>query len=79
MVDEIWINRAISKTGRLPPNTEFVLKDLFTGIEWDELSTGDKRDFGRQFKSQVKRGLIPNIVWIGKKQNNSSKYKKVIE
>lgn len=34
MVDEIWINRAISKTGSLAPNTVFLLKDLFTGVEW---------------------------------------------
>lgn len=78
MVDEIWVNRAISKTGSLTPNTIFLLKDLFTGVEWDELSSGDKRDFGRQFKNLVNRGAVPNVVFIGKAQNNSSKYKKVI-
>lgn len=79
MVDEIWINNAISKTGGLAPNTTFLLKDLFTGIEWGNLSSGDKRDFGRQFKSLVKRGAIPNVVFIGKAENNSSQYRKVIE
>jgi hypothetical protein len=78
MVDEIWINRAISKTGSLAPNTVFLLKDLFTGVEWDKLSPGDKRDFGRQFKSLVNRGAVPNVVFLGKAQNNSSRYKKVI-
>ena len=78
MVDEKWINRAISKTGALLPNTEFVLKDLFDGIDWAKLSQGDKRDFGRQFKNMVNRGFVPNIVYIGKEKNNSSKYKKVI-
>ena len=79
MVDERWMNKAISKTGSLLPNTEFVLKDLFDGIEWARLSQGDKRDFGRQFKSQVTNGLVTNIVYIGREKNNSSKYKKVIQ
>ena len=79
MVDDIWLNRAISKTGSIIPNTIFLLKDLFTGVEWDELSPGDKRDFGRQFKTLVNRGAVPNIVFIGKAQNNSSRYKKVIK
>ena len=68
MVDKIWINRAISKTGSLAPNTVFLLKDLFTGVEWDKLSPGDKRDFGRQFKSLVNRGAVPNVVFLGKAQ-----------
>lgn len=44
----------------------------------DKLSPGDKRDFGRQFKSLVNRGAVPNVVFLGKAQNNSSRYKKVI-
>jgi hypothetical protein len=76
MVDEIWINRAISKTGALPYGTVFLLKDLFDGVEWNRLSSGDKRDFGRQFKYHVKRGLVPNVVFVGKAQNNSSIYRK---
>ncbi len=77
MVDDVWINKAISKTGSLTPNTIFILKDLFQGDEWDTLSTGNRRDFGRQFKDLVIRGKVPDVVYIGKAQNNSAKYKKV--
>ena len=77
MVDEIWINRAISKTGALSFGTTFLLKDVFDGIEWNRFSSGDKRDFGRQFKFNVKRGFVPNVIYVGKAQNNSAVYRKV--
>lgn len=79
MVDDMWINKAVSKTGSLPTNTVFALKDLFPGVEWNKLSKGDKLDFGRQFKNLVNQELIPYVVYIGKGQNNSANYKKVIE
>lgn len=72
----LYMNKAISKTGTVAYGTEFVLKDLFDGIEWNNLTDGEKRDFGRNFKYEVGKGHIPNIVYIGKAQNNSSKYRK---
>ena len=71
---EKWLFEAISKTGTLLPNTVFVLKDLFDGVKWNTLSPGERREFGRQFKYKVTRGLIPNVEYIGKAQNNSSQY-----
>ena len=78
MVDDFWLNKAINKTRSLNPNTVFSLKDLFPGVEWDELSNGNKRDFGRQFKHLVLRGAVPNVIFVGKADNNASTYKKVV-
>lgn len=73
---EPWINLAISKTGALRKGTEFVLKDLFDGVKWNELSGGEKREFGRRFKHLVNKGLIPNVICIGKANNNSTCYRR---
>ena len=48
-----WINKAVMKIGTLEKEKEFTLKSLFTGIEWDELKTGEKRSFGRYFKNEI--------------------------
>ena len=50
---EIWINKAIMKIGELECNTEFILKDLFSGIEWNKLARGEKTNLGRKFKENV--------------------------
>ena len=68
---EKWINEAISKTGALPTNTVFVLRDLFDGVKWNTLTNGERREFGRQFKIKVNRGLVPNVEYQDKAQNNS--------
>lgn len=71
---EKWINEAISRTGALSPNTVFLLKDLFDGINWNTLTNGERRELGRQFKIKVNRGLVPNVAYWDKAQNNSSRY-----
>lgn len=73
---EEWMNLAISKTGALKDDSVFLVKDLFDGIRWRELGNGEKREFGRQFRIKVERGLIPGVVYIGKAQNNSAQYRK---
>ena len=71
---EKWINEAISKTGALPLETIFVLKDLFDGVTWNTLQNGEKRELGRQFKIKVNRNLVPNVEYYDRAQNNSSRY-----
>lgn len=71
---EKWINEAISRTDALSPNTVFLLKDLFDGINWNTLTNGERRELGRQFKIKVTRGLVPNVAYLDKAQNNSSRY-----
>ena len=75
---ELWINRANDKILELKIGYEFVLKDLFEGVDWNSLPRGDKLGFGKYFKNEVKDGRIPNISYAGKAQNNSAKYIKTI-
>lgn len=79
MDNSLWLNRAISKTAALGSGTEFCLKDLFDGVEWNDLTVGTRLGFGRYFKNEVLEGHIPNVVYIGKAQNNSAKYRKVMK
>ena len=71
---EKWINEAISKSGSVAEGNIFVLRDLFDGIKWNTLTNGEKRELGRQFKIKVNRGLVPNVEYYDKAQNNSSRY-----
>lgn len=72
----MWMARAISKTGEISDNTIFFLKDLFDGVEWNNLTVGERLGFGRFFKDEVLEGHVPNVQYIGKAQNNSARYKK---
>lgn len=69
---ELWINNAIAKTDELEQGTVFVLKDLFVGAEWDELSKGVRQNLGRQFKAKVNTGLVPNVVFVTDSQKGKA-------
>lgn len=69
-----WMNKAKEKVNDLIAGTEFVLKDLFEGIEWNSLPVGDRLLFGKFFKNEVKSGHVPAVTYLGKAQNNSAKY-----
>lgn len=69
------LRKAEKQINRLQVNDIFRLKDLFRGTEWNNLERGDKLGFGKYFKNAVENGMIPNVVYIGKADNNSSQYK----
>ena len=73
----VWLNKAIMKIGELEYETEFVLKDLFSGIEWNKLARGEKTNLGRKFKEKVDNKIIPNTVVIASPKGTSTTYKKV--
>ena len=48
------------------------LVEIF-GEDWDIIgSSGEKKNFGRQFKAAVKDSRIPNVSWCG--IENSGRY-----
>ena len=73
----VWINKAVMKIGALGKGTTFTLKDLFSGIEWNELDRGQKLHLGRIFKVEVANKSIPNIVVIDTPKRTSTTYKKI--
>ncbi len=72
----LWINKAIMKIGNLKSETNFVLKDLFTGVEWNRLKRGEKTNLGRKFKEAVDNGTIPNVSVIDSPKGTPTTYKK---
>lgn len=73
---DIWLNKAIMKIGELDYNTKFVLKDLFSGIEWNKLARGEKTNLGRKFKECVDKKLIPNTIVVDSPKGTSTTYEK---
>lgn len=63
----------------IPTGQVFVANDLFPGTEWNQLQKGEKLQFGKLFKNAVSDGKCPNVVYIGKAENNSAQYKKISE
>ena len=64
-----WIELAIERMcSKIPDGPAFELKELFTGDEWNELSTGEKSTFGKAFAAEVRSGNIDGIRFapIGK-------------
>ena len=74
-----WFNKAIRTTDSLNNGFVFCVKDLFEGVEWTSLAKGDRLKFGKYFKNEVIEGHVPNVVFMGKSDNNSAKYRKEIE
>ena len=72
-----WIEKAINEIETLPNNTLFPLKDLYEGTEWNELDKGCRLSLGRRFKSEVINQHIPNVIYVGKADNNSAQYRKI--
>ena len=71
-----WMGKAIVKINTLETGVVFHLKDLFDGVEWNELPVGDRLGLGRYFKNEVLENSIPHVRYIGKAQNNSAQYRK---
>lgn len=75
---EKWMQKAIDNLeSKVKPNTNFEVKSLFEGHEWESLSKGERISFGRYFSSQVKDGNVPNIIALERAKNNHSRYQKV--
>lgn len=68
---------AQNRIDSLNNGTVFVVKDLFLGTDWDKLSSGEKKGFGRYFSNCVKEGQITSVCRDGENKAHSAKYKKV--
>ncbi len=64
-----WIDKAKERMLEKSPNSPaFELKELFTGDEWNTLTTGEKSTLGKVFATQVRSEEIEGIRFapIGK-------------
>ena len=77
MIDyEALLKEARQKIDILNPNTQFSLKDLCCGVQWESFSGGERRELGRRFKYAVNKGEFPATRWSGKAQNGTNMYTK---
>ena len=65
------------KIGELEAKTEFALRDLYLGIEWNKLSRGEKLNLGRKFKEKVEKEAIPNVIVIESPKGKPTIYRKI--
>ena len=56
---------------------EFIVKDLFRGIDWNRIDKGDRTKLGSMFLNLSKNGVKSIIIGIGKTFINQQKYRKV--
>lgn len=71
-----WVSKASEKIEKLPSEYIFVLKDLFQGTEWNELTRTEKQALGRYFKNAVNDGVVSGVVHLENVKNGSKKYQK---
>ena len=68
---------ALERIASMPSGTVFLAKEPFNGLVWKALERGEKLEYGRYFKNKVLLGEVPNVIFIGKQDNNSALYKKL--
>lgn len=57
-----WIELATERMCKKTPDSPaFELKDLFTGDEWNQLSTGEKSTLGKVFAAAVRKQELEGI------------------
>ena len=64
----------IEKVNALPSGTKFNIKALF-GVEWT-MGKGIKLNLGKTFFGRVDRGIVDNVICIGKDSSNVMWYEK---
>lgn len=73
-----WLEKAKRNIDtKLKVGKKFEVRDLFDGVEWNELSKGDRINFGKFFSNAVKEGKIPAIERIKRGDNNHARYVKI--
>ena len=77
MNTELLLGKARESIKKLERDKHFVVKDLFEGTEWNDLSRGDKISFGKIFKNEVVSGKYSDVEYVERRKNNSSEYKKI--
>ncbi len=76
---EKLFQNACQKILQIPMDTKFCVKDLFLGVEWEQLKKGEKLYFGRYFKNMVENKKVEQVEFLKKAENNSAVYVKIKE
>lgn len=71
------LNKAKTKIELLPVGERFEVKSLFQGVDWEKVSVGQRRSFGKFFSNEVDDGKVSHVRKIGKASNNHMQYEKM--
>ncbi len=75
---EKWFDGALVVINhKLPVGRVFEAKHLFPAHEWEQLSAGEKKSFGRYFSSAVREERVPNVTHTEKGKAGQNRYIKV--
>ena len=72
-----WLREAIRCTSRQQQGKKFEVKELFTGTEWDNLTSGEKRQLGVLYSSEYREGRIPSVRKIDNNKQHHSMYERI--
>ena len=72
-----WLEEAVNRIDKLPHGKVFEIKELFNGIEWNELNAKEKQGFGRFFSSAYNDEKINNIERVNNHNKGANRYKKL--
>lgn len=72
---EQWMSKAIATIEtEIQSGRRFEVKQLFPGHEWESLSTGERRSFGKYFSDAVREGRLPTITRYGEGNSHHNQY-----
>jgi len=72
-----WMKKAEIAVLKTEVSKKFEVKHLFQEIEWNTLSSGERRQFGRYFKNEVMEGRVAGAEFLEKAKNNHAMYIRV--
>lgn len=75
-LNELFKN-AKETLNQVEEDEEFIVKDLFTGFEWNRIDIGNRSKLGAMFFNFSKHDDKLIIVGIGKTTQNQQKYRKL--
>lgn len=62
----------------LDKGTEFIIKDLFRGVDWNKTDIGDRRSLGSNILNEVKNGSLNGVLEVLEKNTaNQQRYRKL--
>lgn len=70
-------NELINRINNLPKNKKFKIKDLFTGIEWEDIPISIRRSWGTRLLSEVNGNCHNNIKVLKKDTSNAQLYERI--
>lgn len=70
-----WMKKAyLYLDSKVGIGQKFECKSLFPGHEWDQLSSGERKSFGRYFSNEVREGRVKGVARSDQAKNRHNVY-----